>query len=310
MIYNMDPEGFLFFFFSIFDVLFLRIAAERSTAPLPPFLSPSHTKEKRKLPPDNPPHTPEEGNGQQEESTVRFNPSPQQQQQDSELPFGGKYQGILRRRKRQRLERDRVTSSPSSDTLSPRDGSQTPSEPLSRFETLFPFSARKVRERTGERAYCFPMSVLAFLQCEDPEMVYLDSRFAIRSEEEEAELWLYFEDEAKERRRKARKAMRERKKFRMYDDEDDDDDSYLDDQASSIADEDTSNMPRGRYKCGRCGKPKVNHICPYENDFMRSTSTQVDLRITRGGVVTPSWPNVKVLSVSTYAPCQESRSMT
>jgi cellulose biosynthesis protein BcsQ len=72
-------------------------------------------------------------------------------------------------------------------------------------------------------------------------MVYLDSRFAVRSEEEEAELWLYFEDEAKERRRKARKAMRERKKFRMYDDEDDDDD---DDDAQCKTESDEEELPR------------------------------------------------------------------
>lgn len=45
----------------------------------------------------------------------------------------------------------------------------------------------------------------------------------------------------------------------------------------------SSSSNRGKYRCGRCGQPKVNHVCPYVDATSRSASTQVELGVTRGG---------------------------
>lgn len=37
---------------------------------------------------------------------------------------------------------------------------------------------------------------------------------------------------------------------------------------------------RGKYRCGRCGQPKVNHVCPYVDATTRSASTQVEMGVS------------------------------
>ena len=59
-----------------------------------------------------------------------------------------------------------------------------------------------------------------------------------------------------------------------------------------------SNKHRGRYKCGKCGQPKANHVCPFGAPPARSASTQVDLRVTKDGIGAKGVPKERVVGVN------------
>lgn len=66
---------------------------------------------------------------------------------------------------------------------------------------------------------------------------------------------------------------------------DDSDPDYLSqcnsrDESASSVDSDEYRRARGKYKCGRCGQPKTNHVCSLTGDETPSSMTSIGAQTT------------------------------